>query len=671
MSDIPQINLNPPTPPKPVVSGITAESEPTNVLKSFAPTNMSTSAPVSVKPKRWKKVLLTIGGVFLGLVVILGIVSFFGYRKAMAVKGSLDEVQTAGKELYAALKAQNLVEANTKLVELKSKVDAFASQYHSLSWLGAVPVASSYYRDGNHGLAAGYAGLNGAATLLKAIEPYADVLGFKGTATASAGPAEERIVKIIETLDKVTPSLDAVTKDLDTVSVELGAIDESKYPEEVRGFKLRSLIAQAKTLTSGMVVGIKQAKPIIEVLPQVAGGQVRKKYLVLFQNSGELRPTGGFMTGYAILNVDKGKIEAEGSGDIYDLDAKFKNKPLIPAILKRFLTTETRFNLRDMNMSPDFKVSMDTFYPNYEKVPGQPTNFDGIIAVDTHFLESLVKVLGPVEVPGFGTFTAENDARCDCPQIIYALSEIVDRPTNYIRENRKGILGPMMKAILTKAYGAPKQIWPDLFSSGWKNVEGKHIQLYFFEPKAQTAAEAVNAAGRVVATPEKSDYLFIVDTNLAGAKSNFFISQKIEHTIDLPENGLLKHMITITYDNPFKGSNCNLEAGQLCLNGKLNDWVRFYLPTGAKLVDSRGFDTDSVKESEDLGHHVVEGVFQLQPLARAKIELTYAIPYDNATTYKLYMQRQGGIEDLKHEFTVNGQTHEAVLGKDQQFSFGF
>lgn len=621
--------------------------------------------------ERRRKLWLIVGGILGVLVLVFLGFGMFGLTKARALKAKIDEVEIVGRATYDALKSQNLVVTNTKLTELKSKLDAFAAEYKTLSWLRVVPVVGRYYQDGSHGLNAGYAGLNAAQTLVKAIEPYADVLGFTGQGSFTGGAAEERIVKIIETLDKVTPSIDSVIKDLDVVGSELGFIDEKRYPVEIRGLKLRETILQAKTLTSGAGIAIKQAKPIIEILPEVAGGKTRKKYLVIFQNSGELRPTGGFMTGYAILNVDKGKIEAEASGDIYDLDAKFRNKPAIPAILKRFLTTETRFNLRDMNLSPDFKISMDTFYENYEKVPGQPKNFDGIIGVDTHFLSSLVSVLGPVEVPGFGTFTAETDKRCDCPQIIYALSEIVDRPTNYIRENRKGILGPMMKSILTKAYSAPKEVWPNLFTTGWQNVEGKHILLYFFDEKAQVAAENVNAAGRVVRPPEGSDYLMIVDTNLAGAKSNFFVNQKVEHTIDLPQNGLLKHMVSITYENPFAASNCNLEAGQLCLNGKLNDWVRFYLPPGAKLVDSRGFDEGSVKESEDLEHHVVEGVFSLQPKSRAKVEFTYAIPYDEKNVYSVYMQRQGGIEDVKHLFIVNGQDQEVTLNKDQKFSFNF
>lgn len=628
-------------------------------------------APQVKKSRRGVAIIAVVVGILITLGLIGGIGGFFAYQKAQAMQARVNDVKASGKEVYEAIKVQNLVLADQKLQELKGKVDALSADYKSMSWLGAVPVANTYYADGTHGLNAAYAGMNAANTMLKAVEPYADVLGFKGQGSFTGGTAEDRIVKIIDTLGKVTPSLDSMIADLDKVDNELSTIDPNRYPEEFKGIKLRSLITQAKEYTNGASQTITEAKPIIQVMPDLAGATSRKKYLVLFQNSGELRPTGGFMTGYAILNVDKGKVEAEASGDIYDLDNQFKNKPAIPAILKRYLTTETKWNLRDMNISPDFKVAMDTFYSYYQKVPGQPANIDGIIAVDTHFLESLVKVLGPVEVPGFGTFTADNDPRCDCPQIIYSLSEIVDRPTNYIKENRKGILGPMMKSILTKAYSAPKQVWPNLFTTGWNNIEGRHIQMYFFNAGQQAAAEAIGAAGRVKPTPEGSDYFEAVDANLAGAKSNFFVDTKVEHEIDLPSNGQLQHKVTLTYKNPFKPSNCNLEAGQLCLNGKLNDWVRFYLPPQAKLVQARGLDEGSVKESDDLNHHVVEGVFQLQPLSQAKIELTYTIPYSDGKNYKVLLQKQGGTEDVPEAFIVNGEQHDVVLNKDQQLTFPF
>ncbi|PWU23950.1 hypothetical protein C5B42_01155 [Candidatus Cerribacteria bacterium 'Amazon FNV 2010 28 9'] len=625
--------------------------------------------------KKSRKGLKIAGGIIVALLIVAAIVGIAGFvmaQKVLALKGKVDDLKVTGQEAYDAIKTQNLVLADQKMQAVKTKFDAVSTDYHSLAWLNAIPFANKYYQDGVHGINAGSAGIDAAQTLIKAIEPYADVLGFKGQGSFTGGTAEDRITKIIETLGKVGPSIDTVIADLDTVNKELSYIDEKRYPEEFRGISLRSDILKAKDYTNGAATAITQAKPIIGVLPDLAGGTTRRKYLVLFQNSGELRPTGGFMTGYAILNVDQGKVEPEASGDMYDLDNKFKNKPPIPAILAKYLTTETKWNLRDMNVSPDFKVSMDTFYQNYEKVPGQPTNFDGIVAVDTHFLESLVKVLGPVQVDNFGTFTADTDKRCDCPNIFYELSEIVDRPTPYIRENRKGILGPMMKAILTKAYSAPKQQWPDLFSTGWSNVQGKHIQVYLFNQTEQAAAEAINAAGRIQPTPNGSDYFALVDANLAGAKSNFFVTTTVQHDVGAPQNGMITETATITYKNPFAASNCNLQAGDLCLNSRLNDWVRLYLPEGAKMTDEKGFDQGTATESEDLGHHVISGEFQLDPMSQAKVIVTYTVPYTDTKTYRVLVQKQGGTEDIVHKFIVNnGDEQDVTLSQDQTVQVSF
>ncbi|HSW89748.1 MAG TPA: DUF4012 domain-containing protein, partial [Patescibacteria group bacterium] len=343
----------------------------------------------------------------------------------------------------------------------------------------------------------------------------------------------------------------------------------------------------------------------------------------------------------------------------------------IPPILKRFLTTETKWNLRDMNVSPDYKVSMDTFNSYYQKIQGPKTNLDGIIAVDTHFLESLIKIIGPVDVPGYGTFSAQNDPRCDCAQILYALSEIVDRPTPFLRTNRKGILGPLMSSVLSKTYSVPKNLWPAMFQTVWGDVQGKHIQFYFFDPKLQAAAEGIDVAGRVLPTQQGSDYYFQVDANLGGAKSNFFVQSQVQHEIALPTNGVLTHTVTVSYKNPFKASVCNLEAGQLCLNSVLQDWIRFYLPQGAKLTNSQGFDEGSVTSSDDLGHSVVEGTFRLQPLSQAKLVLTYTIPYTNQKEYTVQLQKQGGTDDIKNIFTVNNLDHEVILNKDQTVTFGW
>ncbi|HKY74187.1 MAG TPA: DUF4012 domain-containing protein [Patescibacteria group bacterium] len=641
---------------------------------SFQTETATESTPVIAKKKGngvWKLILR----IFIFLLVVGGVFGFAGwvsYLYAKDVISAAQSVEMSAQDAYATLKAQNLKETDEKIRATEEKFVVLRQKYEKLGWMKAVPFAGAYYMDGVHALNAGSAGIEAARMTVQAVEPYADVLGFSGEGTFTGGSIENRIKLMLGTLSKVTPIVGDLASRLDTVGKELSYIDEMRYPESVRGVVIRERIRTAKMLSAGASEAVVRAKPVFEVLPFIAGSDgKRKKYLVLFQNDNELRPTGGFMTAYATLFIEDGRVTPEKSDDIYELDKKFRNKPEIPPILKQYLKTETRWNLRDMNLSPDFKNSMDVFWSYFQKIPNEPKDIDGIIAVDTNVLEKLVEILGPVDVPGYGIFSAENDKRCDCPQIIYALSEIVDRPTPFVRVNRKGIIGPMMQAILAKAYSAPKQLWPQLFGEAWKSVEGKHVQFYFFDEKTQTAAESIGAAGRVVQTPKDADYVFVVDANLGGAKSNLFVQQQIEQDVDVPSGGRVKKTLTLTYKNPFPPSNCNLEAGELCLNGTLTDWVRVYLPKDAEVSDALGFDTGTGKVSQELDHTVYEGVFVLQPKTQAKIKITYTVPYTDTKEYRLFVQKQGGSPAIKHTMRVNGGEQEVVVDKDQLVKIPF
>src|SRR5690606_6242926 len=104
-------------------------------------------------------------------------------------------------------------------------------------------------------------------------------------------------------------------------------IDPNRYPEEFRGIAVRSQLTQLRDMTEQASVLITDAKPLIEVAPYLLGIDEKRTYLVLFQNDAELRPTGGFLTAYSLLEVDKGQIKPLFSSDMYDLDKKFNPPP--------------------------------------------------------------------------------------------------------------------------------------------------------------------------------------------------------------------------------------------------------------------------------------------------------------------------------------------------------
>lgn len=647
-------------------------SENNEAVELHSMEDFTTTKKQSKKSSKLKWILLSIFVFIILTASVAGAIGYYAYTVAMEIEVKSQTLKAKAQETYGLFKGQNLPAVAANIDQMEGELKDIEKTYKKLAFTKYVPVARTYYLDGEAGFNAANTGVMAAKKSINAITPYADVLGFTGEGTFTGGTAEDRLKVILETLDKVTPILDDISKDLQTIERELAKIDPNRYPEKVKDTEVRSLITQAQGFSNAAVLALTEYRPIIEQLPAIAGGKgERKKYLILFQNDNELRPTGGFLTAFAVVNVENGKVEAEKSDDIYEIDKKLTKKEPIPAELGRYLTTEKFLNLRDMNISPDFKVSMDKFFENYLKIKGEPTNIDGIIAVDTHFLTNLMKVLGPVEVPGYGTFTAENDARCDCPQIIYVLSEIITKPTPYLREDRKGILGPLMRALLTKAYTAPKQVWPALFGEGLNSVFNKHAQFYFMNEDAKTAVEKANIAGRMTAPDNtETDFLAIINANLGGAKSNLFVGYDVKQEVSEPKDGMIEKKVTITYKNSHKADNCNLEAGQLCLNSTLRDWTRLYVPKGSELVTAEGF-LEEARTYEENGFTVIDGFFTLEPLGSTKLTFTYKVPYTGTKDYKVQLWKQGGIESFKTVMDVTGGQEEVDVNRDMVYQAEF
>lgn len=624
----------------------------------------------SRKFPKFLKIFLIFLAVLAGATAILAAVLLPSVKKLTV---SVNRLKTSGAAVAAAAKSQDLKAVNQQLEIVQKDLDQLNQDYSHLAWLKIVPIANLYYADGTHGLKAGAEVLSAAKITVGAIAPYADLVGLKGLATTGDGMknAQDRINFVVETLDKVQPQLSQIGEKLATAKSEVDKIKPSRYP------KYQSQLASGIALIDQAASLVNDAKPLLESAPYILGKDKPRKYLVLFQNDAELRPTGGFMTAYAVIEVSKGKINIVQSNDIYTLDDKFPKKIAAPEPIKKYLPNVPYWNLRDQNLSPDFKVSMDTFYPNYLLTKSPVV--DGIIAVDTQLLVNLLKVTGPIGVSGFGNYSAETDKRCNCPQVFYELEKFADQegpvvwdsvsgkivfaPRNY--GDRKSFIGPMMHSVMTNVFAQPKKKMSELFNTAISAINGKHVQLYFVDPKIQSAIESFNLAGRVRETA--GDYLMVVDTNFAGAKTNVWVTYAADQKIDVESDGTVTKTLTLTYKNP---QEYFLEKGtNLKLNGVFRDWLRVYVPKGSELLEAKGFETGQ-KTSEDLGKTVFEGFFTVTPLNVRTISLKYKLPMKIKSPYKLLIQKQGGSKDFPYTFKFNGRSiPEYLLSADHEFVF--
>ena len=637
---------------------------------------VETSVPANTdQPKKMKKILLIVGLVAAVLLLIGGLTTLLVGLPALAMKDQAAALTPEAQQAYEAFQAQDLKGAIAKLAVTRQKYEELGKTYAQLAWTRVIPWVGEFYQDGEHLLAGGRHLLDAADVTVVALQPYADILGLD---QSEANPdeekqpltAEKRLLLMLDTLEKIEPSLDEIGQKLQADQSEVDQIDPQRYPQEIRGVKIRQKVIDLVQTIDNTAVLVMEAKPIVNYIRPLLGVPDEKRYLLLFQNDAELRPTGGFLTAYAILSVQDGNFKPLGSYDIYGLDGRFGNRLPAPEPIKKYHKNVYYWHLRDMNLSPDFSLSMATFWENYQKAGGPRA--DGIIALDTQFLVNILEILGPVGVGGWGQFSAENDPRCDCPQVIYELEKIADKPLGEIKTDRKAVLGPLMHSIMLNIMQSPKKKWPEFFNAFFTNIKEKHLLFYFFDEELQKTIEVLNAGGRI--RQYDGDYLHINDANFAGAKSNLFIRVNVDQQIEVQANGEVIKTVTIDYRNPAPASDCGLESGGLCLNALYRDWIRLYVPQGSELLDSSGSET-TVNTYEELDKTVFEAFYgdqsPLRPEGKAQVMFKYKLPFkvDQEQGYKLLIQKQPGTYGYEYTVSYDGQQKTFALLTDQEIKF--
>lgn len=687
-TDKPVVNFLPPAKSQaaaPITNSTTANSKPlVSPMPNSSLNDDLTNAPVSSSSTKrrfpiWARVLL---GIFIFLLVVVLAIAVFLYLyvlpPATRAYQAINRMQVHAQGIQNSIKAKDLVSAKSQLNDVKTDLDVYKQSVQDLSKAQTLPYVGPYWHDAENVGKSADVLLKAGSAGLDAVTPYADLLGLNAESSQEATQtAKDRIDFLVTTLDKIVPQMEGIGADIKEAEGYLKQIDPNRYPERLdegifsyvvpesrQDIQVRSQLIQAQSLISQASVLLNDARPLLDVAPYLLGADAPRTYLMLFQNDAEMRPTGGFLTAYAIIKVDKGKITPVLNSDIYDLDSRYTGKDPAPQVLidyiadpyaKEKLAGQTPvWRLRDRNLSPDFKKSMEDFAMGYAKTGS--AKYDGIIGVDTKLLVSLLDVMGPIGVGGYGNFSNEIVDECDCPQIIHELEAAISYETPYIRENRKAILGSVMYSILSNAMGQPKEKVAGLADVMFKSIQQKNIMMYFPDEKIQSAVESFNMAGRVRETA--SDYLMVVDSNLGGRKSNIYIEEEIDLQVETTEAGT-KNTLTVKYKNP--------RVKDKWLNDDAPTWVRVYVPQGSKLVDSKGSELQ-VTTTEDLGKTVFSGFFVLRTQGVNTLTFTYETPV-KSQPYQILVQKQGGTKNYPLSVVVNGEVRDMELNGDKQLSF--
>jgi len=558
----------------------------------------------------------------------------------------------SARAMNESFKQGNLDSIKGNIKDMREASNSLNTSLFFLVWVRIIPFAGGFYADAVHFAKAGGYELQAAETLVSTLDPYKNELGLNGTPVAGT----DKVAQMVKILEEVIPQIDKVEPQIKKAADEVSSVDVDKYPENFGKYHLRAQVDAAKNFIMGAHYAITEAKDAVLVAPKALGTPDKKTYLLIFQNDKELRPTGGFMTAYAFLTLDKGRVSSSISDDIYRLDEKLldvcRNKicpltppePLVKYLPEANGKPRTAWSMRDSNLSPDIPTSLKDFEKMYNML-GDGQSFDGIILIDTNVVEELIKITGPIDVLGT-TYSAEKDSRCDCPNVIYELeayAQIIEKG----EKDRKAILGTLMQQILARSLGAATDKLPEFINTGVKLATDKSMIFYMKDTETQKALSKLNWTGEI--RPYTYDYLHINDANFAGGKSNLYVEEKVELDTTI-KDGKVTHKLVIDYSNPRKYDSW--------LNQRNRDYLRIYVPKGAKLISSKGSDV-KVETKEDLGRTYFEAFVEVRPENSRKIEFEYELPNKlQGNEYNLLIQKQPGSKDFEYTVKVNGKQKE-------------
>ena len=566
-------------------------------------------------------------------------------RPGMKVYADVKAVRQQGKLLKDGFILQDLTKIERDFAGLDGLVTQIEEDIKPLSFAKNIPFFGNYYKDVAHILQAAHHGIAAGDILIEAVAPFADVLGFKTEGTEAFLDAEKKVEGLVKVMPEIAPRLDEVAVEFAIIRQELETVDPRRYPASFKGQPIRSLLADAKQMMNTVEESMPDVKELLSVLPGVMGDPTRKTYLILFQNDKELRSTGGFLTAYALMTIEGGKIVDVQSDDMYKLDDLIAEKVPPTPVLAQYLKVEESF-IRDSNLSPDFYENCQKFEWFLTKASSFP-KIDGIIGIDTYLVRDILEVLGPVKLAGYEEEFSSNN-------VVYQLELYANLLGQYI-VGRKDLLGVLMDAMMDKAFNAPREQWKPLFETGLKLAGEKHVLFYLHDQRAQVLAEKYNYAGRL--QEFEGDYLHINDTNFAGAKANLYIQETVTQDYKVAKDGTVVKTVTVNLDNP--------EPNDGWLNGTYYDWMRIYVPKGSKLLDSSSWR--EVRVSEDLGKTVFETYTYCYPKNSNSVSVTYELPFkiQKGQALQTLIQKQPGTDEHRYVITWNGEkVKEFTLEKD-------
>lgn len=378
---------------------------------------------------------------------------------------------------------------------------------------------------------------------------------------------------------------------------------------------------------------------LLPVAPLILGIGKPTDYLLEILDSTELRPGGGFIGNYGKLTLSGAQMAGAHITDVDLLDKPYEMTGHYfpyPQAYSWFDIGSVSWSFRDSNLDADFPTAARYGEMAFAKEKGGFSP-QGVIAITPWFIEHLLKITGPIQVPEYGeTINAANlVARIHYYQLGPGEKSDLIPAAGGHSSLRKRFTELLSEHLIERVREIAAQDFSQFVQLGIDALRSKDIQIYFNDKTAEAFLQSVQLDGSILSPP--GDNLMVVDANIAGDKANSFILDSMNDQVTLDAAGTAVHHLTLQYAWTLKGP--------IYGNATYRDYVRVYAPPGSTLQAQKGWTARGT--SQAFNHEVWAGYFTLAFGQTRTITLVWSVPHAatlSARTwhYQELIQRQAG-----------------------------
>jgi len=383
---------------------------------------------------------------------------------------------------------------------------------------------------------------------------------------------------------------------------------------------------------------IEKVSPLSGLLPVLSGYPETSRFLIILQNNDELRPSGGFIGLYGLLEIRNGEIIHLKTHDSYHLDmpsvGKWKKEP--PTPIKRYMGVENWY-LRDANWYPDWPSSarniLDIYKGENEAIGKSASEFTAVIAINPDFIADLIGMVGDISAQG-DSYNPDN-----FQELLQYNVEVAYKEQDIASWDRKNVVNDLIVELKKRFFTLPTKDWPQVFDIINENILAKNIQVYFPKEDQQELLNGLGVGGEMKQT--QGDYLMIVDANLAAFKSDAVMEKKASYSLEKGKDLVANLKLNYRHNGGFDWRTTRYRS-----------YTRIYVPLGSELVSINGLNKEKldfdVSDDKELNKTVFGFFWTIEPGRYKEVFLKYRLPEKIKTAlnigsyYELYWQKQSG-----------------------------